>query len=118
MEPTDVNAAIGRALKHLRAPTGVGQVELADRLGIDQTTVSRWERGLDAFPAYRVVQIEDALGLARGALWSAAGLMGLTSVETAIYADPGLGAMEQRTLVATYQALRNVPKRGGGAKSR
>lgn len=118
MEPAEVNAAIGAALKQLRQPTGVGQVELAARLDIDQTTVSRWERGLDAIPAYRIVQVEDALGLSRGVLWAAAGLMGLTAVEQAIYADAGLTAAEKQLVAAAYETFRKSTDTGRGRGGR
>jgi len=36
-----------RLLLGLRARQGLTQTALAERLGVDQTTVSRWERGLD-----------------------------------------------------------------------
>ena len=32
-------------IKDLRCQLGLKQVELADRLGVDQTTISKWEQG-------------------------------------------------------------------------
>ena len=36
-----------RLLRRFRAREGLTQADVASRLGVDQTTVSRWERGLD-----------------------------------------------------------------------
>lgn len=36
---------ISKRLKRLRKETGDSQAELAARLGVQQSTVSRWERG-------------------------------------------------------------------------
>jgi transcriptional regulator with XRE-family HTH domain len=35
-----------------RAKLGLGMVELADKLGIDLSTVSRWEHGKRAYPKW------------------------------------------------------------------
>lgn len=37
----------GEAIKNLRRRLGVTQQQLGDRLGVDQATVSRWERGVE-----------------------------------------------------------------------
>jgi transcriptional regulator with XRE-family HTH domain len=111
-----VNEALGRALRQLRKSTGIGQVELAKRLHVEQTAISRWERGMDAIPAYRLPLIERALECPAGSLWAAAGLLNLDPVAQAIYADEQLGAVEKRTLTATYEALRG--QTGGSAGKR
>jgi transcriptional regulator with XRE-family HTH domain len=36
----------GDVLKTLRENAGLNQKELAERLGVDQASVSRWERGI------------------------------------------------------------------------
>lgn len=38
-------SSIGERLRHARQCAGLGQVETARRLKVDQTTVSGWERG-------------------------------------------------------------------------
>jgi transcriptional regulator with XRE-family HTH domain len=40
-----VTRSIGRTLGLVRRARGLTQAELADRLGVIRTTVSRWERG-------------------------------------------------------------------------
>lgn len=37
----------GTAIKNLRRRLGITQQQLGDRLGVDQATVSRWERGVE-----------------------------------------------------------------------
>lgn len=37
----------GEAIKNLRRRLGITQQQLGDRLGVDQATVSRWERGVE-----------------------------------------------------------------------
>src|SRR5690606_7530535 len=82
---------VGRALRDALADAGLRQGDLADALGIDQGTVSRWTRGLqridlDYFPA-----IDKALGRPTGYLLRKAGYVA-DSVDTltSIDLDPRL----------------------------
>lgn len=114
-----INVALGKAIRRLQHAAGINQTELAERIGgegVDQTTISRWERGLDNIPAYRILQIENALRLPRGALWADAGLVDLTSVEQAIYADTNLTATEKRSLAGSYNALSRGQTGGSGSR--
>jgi transcriptional regulator with XRE-family HTH domain len=49
------------------------QQELGSRLGVPQTTVSRWERGTVDYGIEQLRTIEDSLGLRHGALLVAGG---------------------------------------------
>lgn len=53
----------------------LSQVALAQRLGVRQQTVSRWERAGAVPPPARVIDIEDVFGLDRGTLLRAAGFV-------------------------------------------
>lgn len=67
--PMTLGAAIAKAVRDSDVRT---QENLADRLGIDQTTVSKWIRGKVAVAVDRVREIEDECGLPRGQIlrWS------------------------------------------------
>jgi transcriptional regulator with XRE-family HTH domain len=81
------------------------QVDVANALGIDQTTVSRWKRGIDSMPAFRVPQLEALLRIPSGALWAAAGLLKAPPVVQAIYADDRLDARGRDYLSQMYEVL-------------
>lgn len=51
----------GDDLRTLRSRLGLTQLELAESLGVDQATVSRWERGVDRPRPARVARIRDLL---------------------------------------------------------
>lgn len=59
---TERDRAEGRALRRLRQLRGVKQEDLAARLGVNQTTVSRWERGLLSVTAQQAGAIRAVLG--------------------------------------------------------
>lgn len=59
---TDQVRAEGRALRRLRLLRGVKQGDLAARLGVNQTTVSRWERGLLSVTPQQEAAILAVLG--------------------------------------------------------
>lgn len=63
--------SIGRALREARGE--LSQEELGRRLGVPQTTVSRWERGTIDFGVEQLRMIETALGLEQGHLVLAGG---------------------------------------------
>lgn len=110
----EVTLALGQALYRLRRAAGLSQVDLSKALNVDQTAVSRWERGKDVFPAPLIPQIERVLDVPRGSLWAAAGLNKLDSVEGAIYADDRLSPNDKRSLIAVYSALVSKPGNDGG----
>src|SRR5438067_721174 len=69
--------ALGEAIRSARLYAGVWtQQELADLLGVGQTTVSRWERGAEALRLSSVVAVENALGVPRGSILRGAGYIG------------------------------------------
>lgn len=52
----------GRVLRERRDAAGVGQAELAQRFGVTQSTVSKWERGRLVPDLETVLRLEDELG--------------------------------------------------------
>lgn len=60
----------GRLLRQQRAARNLRQYQLADRMGVDQTTIAKWERG-DGVPATRLAELSDALA------WDFGGMLAL-----------------------------------------
>lgn len=59
-------------LRQVRLRAGMTQVQLAERLGIKQGTVSNWELGVTQPTARRAQEIEAVLGYPRGSIdWAA-----------------------------------------------
>ena len=105
MTAHDATVPLGEVIREVRGT--LTQDDLADAVGTDQGTVSRWERGnlrptLDDLRA-----IEDALGLHHGAIVRRAGYVeDLTSVKAALEADPSIPAKSIPYLLATIDAAR------------
>ncbi|MBN1945749.1 MAG: helix-turn-helix transcriptional regulator [Bradymonadales bacterium] len=61
-------AALGKLVAEIRSSKGLTQQELADRLGVAQSTISRIEKGQVTPNAYLLRQIASALGMEVGDL--------------------------------------------------
>lgn len=48
-------------IRAARAYTGLGQAEVADRLGVSRATVSAWERGFSSVPSIARVGVVEGL---------------------------------------------------------
>lgn len=59
---------IRKLRKSLKPP--VSQGALAERIGVDQTTISAWERGEALIPDNRKLEISSALGVRPGRLFA------------------------------------------------
>jgi ribosome-binding protein aMBF1 (putative translation factor) len=59
---------LGTRLRSLRERAGMSQTQLAEKIGTDQGTVSRWERSLAEPPVTMLERIAFALDLSVGAL--------------------------------------------------
>ena len=57
-----MEAALGVRIRELRKDRGLSQVELADKLGVEQSTVSRWERNLVDPELKHIKPLASALG--------------------------------------------------------
>ena len=58
--PYELKSEIGRRLKSIRTSIGLNQVDFGDRVGIPQSTYSRYERGLRSLSAIDAAQIAAA----------------------------------------------------------
>lgn len=97
-----LGAAIAEAIR--TSPSAGTQQAVADELGVDQTTVSRWKRGRTPVTVATVLDIEAMCELPRGTIFVMAGLAP-TAVEDAIAADPTLDPGKRTALLATYRAF-------------
>lgn len=81
---------VGEAVRQVRGH--VLQEDLAGRLGIDQGTLSRWERSIGKGPTLDDLQsIEKVLGIRHGTILRLAGYVeDATDAREAIEADPNL----------------------------
>lgn len=70
----DANKACGRCLARLRRESGLTQVELAARLAVPQSYVSKIETGERSLRAYELFWYADALGADVHSLVSSLGL--------------------------------------------
>lgn len=56
------NKAMAEKIKQLRTSLGLRQVEFAERVDVDQSIVSKWERGLQEPNAERTVRLAELAG--------------------------------------------------------
>jgi transcriptional regulator with XRE-family HTH domain len=89
---------IGRRMRDARTRRGMTQVELAQKLGIDQSLISEYERG--------IVRLHGGLlvGIAKILKTSADELLGLEKPRDS-------GASTDRRLVRRLQTIDKLPKR-------
>ncbi len=59
----DATAMTGSVLKQLRQAAGVTQAEMGFSLGVPQTNVSDWEKGVRGIPAKHIAKIRERLFL-------------------------------------------------------
>lgn len=105
VKPDNAPVTVGRTIKRLREAAGVSQEALGAALGIDQTGVGKIESGQRALTVERLLRIEDALGLDRGAIVLDAGLVpGAGTVEAAVLSDRGLTPVMRRSLLVFYRS--------------
>jgi transcriptional regulator with XRE-family HTH domain len=94
---------LGEAIRQTRGR--ISQTKVAEAVGTDQPTVSRWESG-EQWPSFEQVnRIEEFLGKPRGFLFIAAGYVDLpTSTLEQIRSDPALDPGFAEVLAVSYQA--------------
>lgn len=69
------NPALGGALRSARLMAHLTQASVAHSTGLDQTQISKWERGEQTPNLDQIAKLETALGLSRGALLANAGFV-------------------------------------------
>ena len=73
---------LGAAIRTTRNAAGITGTALADRLGIDQSTMSDYERGAVQVSVATLLRIDEALGMVPGSLLIASGLVDADHVKT------------------------------------
>ena len=61
---SDLDSAIGANLKAARLQSVVTQAELADAIGVDRTTITKWETGQRSLTVAHLLQIARVLDIA------------------------------------------------------
>lgn len=62
-QESEANAVFGRNLKRLRNAAGLRQEDLADKIGLNRTSVANMEAGRQATPWPKLILLADALGV-------------------------------------------------------
>ena len=96
-------------------------MQLSAAVSVEQTRLSRWELGKSMVGVLELIDLELALGLRRGDLFIAAGLIDLPPMdaERALQADPDLDEDSRAVLLRFYRAALQMadvtrrPGRGG-----
>jgi transcriptional regulator with XRE-family HTH domain len=100
---------MGIAIREARLGARLNQTELARKVKVEQSHLSRWELGKSLPGLAYVATIENVLSLHRGALLIQAGyvdLHGVSETERAIEVDPMLSDSVRSGLLAMYRAVR------------
>lgn len=108
MSRDEIAERVADAVRELYAAAGLSQTELAERVGMDQTTVSRLARGVRPPTTIELVELEHAAGRPRGWVLARAGLLEVdrfVDVESAIVGDPELGEAGRVALLAAYRGM-------------
>src|SRR5215475_9993751 len=107
VDPTALAVKFGKALRVARG--SVTQVQLGQRTGIDQASLSLIERGLRLPTIEQVAKMEQALDLTRGALFEAGYAEGVSSTLRAIDNDAALHPVAREALRRVYAGLLEMP---------
>ena len=106
---------LGPAIRQARGD--MTQTALADAVGVDQPTVSRWENDEQRPSLEQLAAVDAATGRHRGFVLLAAGLIdGVQSVEAALALDRGLDEEQRRFVLSVYRAgvAQSKPRRRRG----
>lgn len=106
---------LGPAIRQARGD--MTQTTLADAVGVDQPTVSRWERDEQRPSLEQLAAVDAATGRRRGFVLIAAGLVeGVQSVEAALALDHTLDDEQRRFVLNAYRA--GIAQSGGRRRRR
>lgn len=106
VEAAQVRRRLSDAFRRAYETTGMSQVQLADRIGTEQATVSKWARGINAPPLEVLPLVDQACGQPVGYVLRLAGLVAdVIDARTAILTDEALPEDHRLVLVALYDNL-------------
>lgn len=106
-EDMEVDQKVGAAMRRFRGRRT--QEEVAQAIGTEQPTVSKWEKGLQP-PTFRAIYMfESYLGVAHGSVYASAGLVETKdSVELAVATDKALEPEAKEFVLKAYQGARAI----------
>ena len=104
---TPVGARLGAALRATYEDAGVSQEQLADGLGVDQTTISSWARGMRRAPLDALEEVEKICRVRKGTILRRAGYVdeGVDLV-TAIRTAPDLDEHGRQIMTTLYEVVK------------
>lgn len=117
---SSVTVSVGNAIAEAmsQSSTHGTQETLADALGVDQKTVSRWLRGVSRVTHEHIIEIEDLYKLRRGQILFWAGLVDVEVLKTPHHgANVVALAKRRRARPAAQAATASNPKGKVGKKS-
>jgi transcriptional regulator with XRE-family HTH domain len=107
---------VGGRLRAARRGAGLTQKQLADALGVDAITVSRWEREVTTPSLSRLRRVAEVTGMTVSDLVRAPDAKTADAIELAALRDE---LAETRELLARIaRAVEQLTRRGDGAGSR
>jgi len=108
---------VGEAVRKALDDAGLRQSDIADALGVDPATVSKWARGLQRIDLEYFPEIDRVCGQRRGYVLELAGFVDPPpsgDVRVAIAADPALDDEGKGALTVLYEVLRTRATNGTG----
>ena len=101
-----IGGRLSAALRATYEAAGVSQEQIADALGVDQPTVSRWARGMRRPPIDVLPVIEQLCNVRKGTILRRAGYVEDDGVDiaAAILADQRLPEVTRQVLADAYQS--------------
>lgn len=104
------DSQLSEALRIAYEQAGVAQTQIAEALGVDQPTVSKWARGERPPPLWALPVVDALCGKPKGHVLRLAGYVeDDVTVETAIQSDPELEADDKGMLTRFYRRMKEHP---------
>jgi transcriptional regulator with XRE-family HTH domain len=98
-------SALAKAIYDAKQDAGLSQREIGRRMGVDQTVVSTWVRGVATPSVERIVALDRMFGFRPGTLLERAGFVEPRSAEEALAAE---GASDDDVLLLERDRLHEV----------
>jgi len=104
-----IGGRLSAEFRRVYEDAGLTQTDLAEKLEINQATVSEWARGTTLPRVTALPMIERICGVPRGTILRRAGFVDdieLQTIEDVINADPVLSDPDKKHLLSYYQFIR------------
>lgn len=102
----DTGDRLAAAFRNTYEGASLSQVAVAAALGVEQTTVSKWAKGLNRPPLEALEVVERLASVRKGTILRRAGFVDdVTDVRSAIAADPLLSDKSKSALSLLYDVL-------------